>query len=31
MRRGLNINLLDEVIKKLAQGETLPQKHKDHA
>lgn len=31
MRRGLNINLLDEVIKKLAQGETLPEKHKDHA
>ena len=31
MKRGLKIELLEEVIAALAMGETLPQKHKDHA
>lgn len=29
-KRGYNIALLTEVIKKLANGEVLPAKHKDH-
>ncbi len=29
-KRGYNISLLTEVIKKLANGETLPEKNKDH-
>lgn len=29
-KRGYDINLLKEVIKKLANGETLPPKNKDH-
>lgn len=29
-KRGYNISLLTEVIKKLANGETLPEKYKDH-
>lgn len=29
--RGYDISLLTEVIKKLASGEPLPQKNKDHA
>ena len=31
MKRGLKIWLLEEVIAALAMGETLPDKHKDHA
>lgn len=31
MKRSLNINLLDEVITKLAHCEQLPEKCKDHA
>lgn len=31
MKRGLKIELLEEVIATLAMGETLPEKHKDHA
>ena len=31
MKRGLTIELLEEVIAALAMGETLPEKHKDHA
>lgn len=30
-KRGYNISLLTDVIKKLANGETLPEKNKDHA
>lgn len=29
-KRGYNISLLTEVIKKLANGEQLPEKNKDH-
>lgn len=29
--RGLEINLLDEVIILLSEGKTLPQKYKDHS
>ena len=31
MRRGLDISLLDDVIRKLASGESLPEKYRDHA
>ena len=31
MKRGLKIELLERVIMLLAAGETLPEKHKDHA
>lgn len=31
MRRHLNIQLLDEIITKLATGESLPEKNRDHA
>ena len=31
MKRGLKIELLEEVIAALAMGEVLPEKHKDHA
>ena len=31
MKRSMKIELLDEVIAMLAMGETLPDKHKDHA
>ena len=31
MKRGLKIELLEEVIAALAMGEELPEKHKDHA
>ena len=31
MKRGLKIELLDEVIAKLARGEELPEKNRDHA
>ena len=30
-KRGYNISLLTEVIKKLANGEQLPEKNKDHS
>lgn len=30
MKRGLKIELLEEVIAALAMGEALPEKHKDH-
>lgn len=30
MKRGLNIDLLDDVIRTLARGETLPEKNRDH-
>ena len=30
-KRGYNIALLTEIIKKLANGETLPEKNHDHA
>lgn len=29
-KRGYDLNLLKEIIKKLANGETLSEKHKDH-
>lgn len=31
MRRGLNLNLLDDIIIQLSQGKSLPYKNKDHA
>jgi mRNA interferase YafQ len=31
MKRHLDIDLLDDVIRKLASGEQLPEKNKDHA
>ena len=31
MKRSMNIELLEEVIAMVAMGETLPDKHKDHA
>ena len=31
LRRGKDVNKLNEVVLKLAQGETLPPKYKDHA
>ena len=31
MKRGLNTELLDQVITALAMGETLPEKNRDHA
>ena len=31
MRRSMKIELLEEVVAMLAMGETLPDKHKDHA
>ena len=30
MKRNLNINLLDDIIRALSRGETLPEKNKDH-
>ncbi len=30
-KRGYDISLLTDIIKKLANGETLPEKNKDHA
>ena len=30
-KRGYNISLITDIIKKLANGETLPPKNKDHA
>lgn len=31
LKRHLNINLLDDIIRALSRGETLPEKNKDHA
>lgn len=31
MKRGLNIELLEDVVSALAMGEPLPEKNKDHA
>lgn len=31
VKRGYDMRLLDEVVSKLANGETLPDKNKDHA
>ena len=31
MKRGLNIELLENIIALLSMGETLPEKNKDHA
>ena len=31
MKRSMKIELLEEVLAMLAMGETLPDKHKDHA
>lgn len=31
LKRRLNIDLLDNVIRALSRGETLPEKNKDHA
>ena len=31
MKRHLDIDLLDDIIRKLANGEELPEKNKDHA
>ena len=31
LRRHLNIALLDDIIRMLARGEPLPEKHRDHA
>lgn len=30
-KRGLNIDLMDEIVEKLLNGEPLPEKNKDHA
>lgn len=30
-KRGYNLGLLDEVVSKLARGETLPEKNRDHS
>lgn len=31
LKRHLNIDLLDDIIRALSQGKTLPEKNKDHA
>lgn len=31
MKRGLRIALLEEVVERLAMGESLPEKNRDHA
>lgn len=31
MKRNLDIDLLDDIIRRLANGEQLPNKNKDHA
>ena len=31
MKRHLNIDILDDIIRMLANGEQLPEKYKDHA
>lgn len=30
MKRNLNTDLLDDIIRSLSRGETLPEKYKDH-
>ena len=30
MRRGLNIDLLDDIIRRLSRAEELPEKNQDH-
>ncbi len=30
MKRNLDINLLDDIIRALSRGETLPEKNRDH-
>ncbi len=30
MKRHMNMDLLDDIIRALSRGETLPEKHKDH-
>lgn len=30
-KRGYDMQLITDIIKKLSNGETLPEKHKDHA
>lgn len=30
MKRNMDMDLLDDIIRKLARGETLPDKNKDH-
>ncbi len=31
VKRHLNIDLLDDIVRALSRGETLPEKNKDHA
>ena len=31
MKRGLKMELLEDIVKKLANGETLAEKHRDHS
>ena len=31
LKRGLKIDLLEDIVTALAMGESLPEKHKDHA
>ncbi|MDO4921198.1 MAG: type II toxin-antitoxin system YafQ family toxin [Phascolarctobacterium sp.] len=31
LKRGLKVSILERIITTLAMGETLPEKHKDHA
>ena len=31
VKRKLDISLLDDIIRALSRGETLPEKHKDHS
>ena len=31
MKRHLNIDLLDDIIRALSRGDTLPERNKDHA
>lgn len=31
LKRHMNIDLLDDIIRALSRGETLPEKNKDHA
>ena len=31
VKRNLNIDLMDDIIRALSKGETLPEKNKDHA
>lgn len=31
LKRGYNISLLDDVVERLAQGQSLPEKYRDHS